>query len=101
MKRARDDSSEKRLEETSETQKETPKDRPLRGKIAVVTGSTSGIGLGIATVLADCGASIVLNGLGDTEEIERTRAALEVRAGAPVLYHGANMLLRSEIEARL
>lgn len=50
---------------------------PLAGKVAVVTGSTSGIGLGIARTLARQGAHIVLNGFGDLADIERTRAAIE------------------------
>lgn len=48
------------------------------GKVAVVTGSTSGIGLGIATALARQGADIVLNGFGDAAEIERIRSHLEI-----------------------
>ena len=46
----------------------------LKGKTAVVTGSTSGIGLGIARSLAAAGASVTINGLGDLAEIERIRA---------------------------
>jgi len=49
----------------------------LRGRVAVVTGSTSGIGLGIARALAEAGMNIMLNGLGDLEEIERTRRDVE------------------------
>jgi len=49
----------------------------LNGKVAIVTGSTSGIGLGIATELAKFGADIVLNGFGDTEKIEQIRGGLE------------------------
>src|SRR5262245_38267107 len=48
----------------------------LPGKTAIVTGSTSGIGLGIAQALADAGAIIVINGFGDAKAIEETRAAL-------------------------
>ena len=54
------------------------------GKVAVVTGSTSGIGLGIATALARQGADIVLNGFGDAAEIERIRSRLETEFSARV-----------------
>jgi len=63
----------------------------LEGKAALVTGSTSGIGLGIAEALAEAGANIVLNGLGDAAEIERLRADLAKRHGVTVLYQGADM----------
>ncbi|TSE21676.1 D-beta-hydroxybutyrate dehydrogenase [Tepidimonas alkaliphilus] len=66
----------------------------LQGKTALVTGSTSGIGLGIAKALAARGAQIVLNGFGD---VERARAEIEA-LGAPVLYHGADMSKPAEIE---
>ena len=58
----------------------------LTGKTALVTGSTSGIGLGIAEALAVQGANIVLNGLGDPAEVERLRARLaEFPAGDAVV----------------
>ncbi len=63
----------------------------LKGKVAVVTGSTSGIGLGIATALAQQGADIVLNGFGDAAEIEKLRASLAARHGVKVLYDGADL----------
>ena len=63
----------------------------LKGKTALVTGSTSGIGLGIATRLAAEGANIVLNGFGDAKEIERLRAELASRHATAVLYDGADM----------
>ena len=49
----------------------------LYGKTALITGSTSGIGLGLAQGLARAGANIMLNGFGDTQEIETTRKTLE------------------------
>jgi len=66
----------------------------LHGKTALVTGSTSGIGLGIAKSLARQGANIVLNGFGDAEGPKA-----EIRAlGVQVLYHGADMSKPAEIE---
>lgn len=61
------------------------------GKVAVVTGSTSGIGLGIATALARRGADIVLNGFGDAAEIERIRSNLEAEFGVRVVHDGADL----------
>ncbi len=61
-----------------------------RGKIAIVTGSTSGIGLGIARGFAEAGMDIVLNGLGDPEEIQKECAALE-GLGVRCLYNSADM----------
>jgi 3-hydroxybutyrate dehydrogenase len=61
-------------------------------KAALVTGSTSGIGLGIATAFAKVGMDVTLNGLGDAAEIERTRAALERETGVTVRYDGANLM---------
>jgi len=61
------------------------------GKTALITGSTSGIGLGIATRLAQDGANIVLNGFGDAAEIERTRAGLASEHRVKVLYDAADM----------
>src|SRR5690606_10050026 len=65
--------------------------RMLKGKVAVVTGSTSGIGLGIATAFAQHGADIVLNGFGDAAEIEKVRAGLASEHGVRVLYDGADL----------
>ncbi|WP_421792379.1 3-hydroxybutyrate dehydrogenase [Hyphobacterium sp.] len=69
----------------------------LSGHAAVITGSTSGIGLALAEGLAAAGANIVLNGLGDSDEIETTRVDLAQRHGVDVRYHGANMLKPDEI----
>ncbi|MBX3498329.1 MAG: 3-hydroxybutyrate dehydrogenase [Alphaproteobacteria bacterium] len=70
----------------------------LNGKTAIVTGSTSGIGLGIAEALAQTGANIVLNGFGDAMEIERTRCDLAQRTGARVVYSPADMSKAGAIE---
>ncbi len=69
----------------------------LKGKNAIVTGSTSGIGLGIAQALAGAGANVMLNGLGDAGEIETVRAGLEKDSGIKVLYSPANMMNREDI----
>jgi 3-hydroxybutyrate dehydrogenase len=71
----------------------------LQGKVAVVTGSTSGIGLGIAEALAAAGVDVVLNGFGDAAGIERTRAALAAKHGVRVLYSAADMSSTEDIEA--
>ena len=65
----------------------------LEGRVALVTGSTSGIGLGIARALAEAGAQVMLNGFGDKEEIERTRARIAVECGVKTGYHGADLML--------
>ncbi|WP_269585149.1 3-hydroxybutyrate dehydrogenase [Roseibium sp. Sym1] len=69
----------------------------LANKTAVVTGSTSGIGLGCARAFAEKGANVVINGLGDADEIEKTRAAIESDYGVRCLYSPANMLNGDEI----
>ena len=69
----------------------------LKGKTALVTGSTSGIGLGIAKALAAQGANILLNGFGDAEGPKAEVAAL----GVKVAYHGADMSMVAEIEAMM
>jgi 3-hydroxybutyrate dehydrogenase len=63
----------------------------LKGKVAIVTGSTSGIGLGIARELAKLGADVVLNGFGDKGEIEAIRRGIEREHGAHAVYDGADM----------
>lgn len=63
----------------------------LNGKVAIITGSTSGIGLGIAQALAQAGANIVINGLGDRAEIDDICKAMEKSTGAKVRYDGADM----------
>ncbi|MFD1746071.1 3-hydroxybutyrate dehydrogenase [Rhizobium helianthi] len=64
----------------------------------VVTGSTSGIGLGIARAFAAEGANVVINGFGNGQEIEAARAELEKLGGGTVLYHSADMTKPDEIE---
>ncbi|HZD19728.1 MAG TPA: SDR family NAD(P)-dependent oxidoreductase, partial [Burkholderiales bacterium] len=63
----------------------------FKGKTALVTGSTSGIGLGIAERLAAEGANIVLNGFGDAAEIERLRRDLAAQHKVSVVYDAADM----------
>ncbi len=69
----------------------------LSGRVAIITGSTSGIGAAMAEALAENGANIVLNGLGDAAEIEALRAGMAEKHGVEVRYHGANMLRPDEI----
>jgi 3-hydroxybutyrate dehydrogenase len=71
------------------------------GRTALITGSTSGIGLGIAEAFAQQGANIVLNGFGDAAEIEKLRAGLESKHGVKVAYDGADMSAPSAIEAMM
>jgi len=65
--------------------------RPLTGKVALVTGSTSGIGLGIARSLAAAGANVVLNGFGPTDQIKQTQDAIVDAFGVAVRYSAADM----------
>ena len=69
------------------------------GRTAIVTGSTSGIGLGVAEALAGAGMNVMLNGFGDAEAIEATRAGMAARAGVEIGYHGADMSKPAEIAA--
>jgi len=69
----------------------------LKGQVAVISGSTSGIGLALARAVAARGGDVVLNGLGDPAEIERTRAGIESSCGVRVRYHAANMLKGDEV----
>ena len=70
----------------------------LKNKVALVTGSTSGIGLGMARAFAREGASVMLNGLGDPVEIERLRGALAGETGVTVRYHNADVSQAAEVE---
>ena len=73
--------------------------RMTRGKTAIVTGSTSGIGAAIAEAFATAGMNVMLNGFGDATAIEATRAGLAERHGVAIGYHGADMTRPTEIEA--
>ncbi|MGY2934246.1 hypothetical protein ACVWZ6_003848 [Bradyrhizobium sp. GM6.1] len=70
---------------------QTSASRALAGKVALVTGSTSGIGLGIARALAAAGADIVLNGLGVAAELDRTREQIAAEFGVKARFSPADM----------
>jgi 3-hydroxybutyrate dehydrogenase len=72
--------------------------RSLDGRVAIVTGSTSGIGLGIARALAAEGAAVMLNGFGDAEDIVRTRLDLARTNGVDVAFMAADMSQPMQIE---
>ena len=76
-------------------------DRPLAGKTALVTGSTSGIGLAIAQALAGAGANLVINGFGDGAAIEAERVALERLSGAHASVSGHDLTDVAQIEAMM
>jgi 3-hydroxybutyrate dehydrogenase len=73
----------------------------LSGKTALVTGSTSGIGLGIATALAGQGANIVFNGFGEATLIAQLQKEIEARFSVKTAYHGADMSKPTEIAAMI
>jgi 3-hydroxybutyrate dehydrogenase len=71
--------------------------RPLKDKVSVVTGSTSGLGLGIARALAAAGSAVVLNGFGAPEEIQATQATIRADFNVPVAFSPADMTKPDEI----
>ncbi len=73
----------------------------LQGKTAIVTGSTSGIGQGMALALAQAGCNVMLNGLGDAAQIEAERAKMEKDTGSKILFNGADMTKPEQIEAMI
>lgn len=75
--------------------------KSLSGKTALITGSTSGIGLAYAKAFAGEGANIVINGFGDPQAIEQERLALEQSSGARALYSGHDLTRPAEIEAMM
>ena len=72
-------------------------DYHLEGHVAVINGSTSGIGQALATALAEQGVNVVLNGFGDPAKIEADRQAIQARTNAAVRYHGADMSKPAEV----
>ncbi|MCE7887480.1 MAG: 3-hydroxybutyrate dehydrogenase [Alphaproteobacteria bacterium PRO2] len=76
----------------------TSSQKSLKGRTALITGSTSGIGLGMAKGLAAEGADIIINGLGDEGEIEKTRKEIE-GLGVRCVYDGADMTKPAQITA--
>jgi 3-hydroxybutyrate dehydrogenase len=73
------------------TQNEMTAARPLAGRFSLITGSTSGVGLGIARALATAGSAVVLNGFGKPEEISATKARLAEEFDVTVQYSSADM----------
>src|SRR6476659_154197 len=71
----------------------------LKGKVALVTGSTSGIGLAIARAFAGQGANVCINGFGDPAAIEKERSGIEKDFGVAAIYSGADMSKGPETEA--
>jgi 3-hydroxybutyrate dehydrogenase len=73
----------------------------FKGQTALVTGSTSGIGLGIATALAAKGANVILNGFGDANQIKALRAKIAADHGVTVRHDGADLSQQAPIEAMM
>jgi 3-hydroxybutyrate dehydrogenase len=70
----------------------------LEGKVALITGSTSGIGLGIAKAMAAQGASVMLNGLGKPEDIQAAQDEVKAAGAKQVAFHGADLTKTDQIE---
>ena len=79
-----------------QVQQQTNVAHPLAGKVAVVTGSTSGIGLGIARAFAEAGANVVINGLGEQSAIDLVCEELGGISGSRIVYNGANLMKADE-----
>ena len=84
---------------SSDDNRSGPASRTLRDRCALVTGSTSGIGLGIAEAYAAAGANVVLNGFGNAAEIEKIRSGLASTHGVEAIYSPADMSKPGEIRA--
>ena len=80
------------------TEQSTPAMRSLEGKVSLVTGSTSGIGLGVAHALAAAGSAVILNGFGKPDEIKTEQNKIAEAFGVPVTYSGADMSKPEDIE---
>jgi 3-hydroxybutyrate dehydrogenase len=89
--------AKRNLDSVSSTPYRSPED--LKGQVAIITGSTSGIGLALAEAVARRGGDVLLNGLGDPEAIEATRSRLAAENGVRVLYHGADMTEGEQVTA--
>lgn len=85
----------------AEKTRPAPSAKFLKGRVAIVTGSTSGIGLGIAQALAAEGATIVLNGFGEAQRIKELRADFATRYGSAARYAAADMSRPDEIETMM
>jgi 3-hydroxybutyrate dehydrogenase len=85
------------LDVAKKTEADLSARRPLEGRAAIVTGSTSGIGLGIAKAFAGAGAAVMLNGFGDPQEIETQRAEIAAENDVDVAYDSADMSSRDAI----
>src|ERR1700712_1121696 len=77
----------------------SPMPASLKGKVALVTGSTSGIGLAIARAFAGAGADICINGFGDAAAIEKERSDIEKNFGVKAIYGAADLSKGAEAEA--